>query len=216
MQKAKILESLFPGARHAVLSVTFLEPSRWFARNALAALASTQPRSLDADLDCLIAAAILQERGGSGGREVRANTDCPFFAEIQSIVTKAKLEATGPSCAILVVEDEPATLKITRILLESWGYQVHSAPNGLEALALFQRHKETIRLVLTDIVMPGMSGVQLAERLARLDGDVRIVYMSGYHNEGLKQFGKRPITFLAKPFSPERLARTVREELEKP
>jgi CheY-like chemotaxis protein len=116
--------------------------------------------------------------------------------------------------AILVVEDEPATLKIAKILLESWGYQVLLASSAPEALDTFAQQKDSIRLVLTDVVMPEMNGMQLAEKLVQMDGDVRIVFMSGYLSENLKPVGRWPLTFLPKPFSPERLARTVREALQ--
>jgi CheY-like chemotaxis protein len=216
MRKSKILESLFPGTRHAILSAAYLEPGRWFDQACLAERAGVPPWHLEGELDCLVSAGVLLGRTEGGAREVRANSGCPFFAEIQTIVSKAALEAGSASGAILVVEDEPATLKVARILLESWGYQVLLAGSGAEALDLFQRQKDAIRLVLTDIVMQGMNGMQLAEKLVQLDSDVRIICMSGYHTEGLKQIGGRPITFLPKPFSPERLARSVREELEKP
>jgi CheY-like chemotaxis protein len=214
MRNSKVLEALFPEARHAVLSVAFLEPSRWWDQAMLAERAGLQPWDLECELERLVAAEILVCRGNGSDREVRANAECPFFAEIHSIVAKAAHEAPNHCAAILVVEDEPATLKIARILLESWGYQVLLASSAPEALELFERHKDTIRVVLTDVVMPEMNGVQLAESLVALDGDVRIVFMSGYHGEGLKQVGRWPLTFLSKPFSPERLARTIREAMQ--
>ena len=216
MRKYHILQALFPGARCAILSATFVEPSRWWEQAALADQAGVQIWDLEAELDSLVSAGVLKARANGDAREVRANTECAFFAEIQSIVTKARLEASGGSGVILVVEDEPATLKIAKILLESWGYQVLLASNGSRALEVYERNRETVRLVLTDIMMPDMTGVQLAERLLKADGDLRIIFMSGYHGEGLKQIGRRPVAFLPKPFSPERLARTIREELDRP
>lgn len=216
MRKYKILQALFPGPRCAILSATFLEPGRWWEQSGLAEEAGVETWDVEAELDSLVDVGVLRSRPNGDRREVSANTEFPFFAEIQSIVSKAKLEATGASGAILVVEDEPATLKITRILLESWGYQVLLASSGSRALEIYDRQKEIIRLVLTDVVMPDMTGVQLAEALIGIDSELRIIYMSGYHGEGLKQVGRRPVVFLPKPFSPERLARTIREELERP
>jgi CheY-like chemotaxis protein len=216
MRKYKILQALFPGARCAILSATFVEPSRWWEQAALADQAGVQIWDLEAELDNLVSAGVLKSRANGDAREVCANTEFPFFAEVQSIVTKARLEASAHSGSILVVEDEPATLKIAKILLESWGYQVLLASSGARALEVYERNRDAIRLVLTDIVMPDMTGVQLAEKLLDLDSGLRIVYMSGYHGEGLKQIGRRPVAFLPKPFSPERLARTIREELDRP
>jgi CheY-like chemotaxis protein len=213
MRKAKILETLFPGARCAVLKAAYLEPSRWWDRESLTCRCGINSLEVEAELERLIEAHVLLGRQNGASREVCANTDCPFFAEIQSIIAKTADEAAS-NTAILVVEDEPATLKIARILLESWGYQVLLAADAAEALEQFGRNKQSIRLVLTDVVMPGMNGVQLAERLVQMDGDVRVVFMSGYHSEGLKQIGRWPLAFLPKPFSPERLARTIREALQ--
>ena len=216
MRKYKILQALFPGARCAILTATFVEPSRWWEQAALADQAGVQTWDVEAELDSLVSAGVLKSRANGDAREVSANTEFPFFAEIQSIVTKAKLEAPGHAGSILVVEDEPATLKIAKILLESWGYQVLLASSADRALEMYERNKDVIRLVLTDVVMPDMNGVQLAEKLIDLDSELRIIYMSGYHGEGLKQIGRRPVAFLPKPFSPERLARTIREVLDRP
>jgi two-component SAPR family response regulator len=81
---------------------------------------------------------------------------------------------------------------------------------------MYERHKEGIRLVITDVVMPDMTGVQLAETLIGMDSELRIIFMSGYHGDVVKQLGPHPVAFLPKPFSPERLARTIREQLERP
>jgi DNA-binding NtrC family response regulator len=113
---------------------------------------------------------------------------------------------------IMVVDDEPATLKISRILLESWGYTVLEARNASEALHLFEQDHSNIRLVLTDVVMPGMSGPELGELLQEAKPGLKVLYMSGYPNDELM---RKHLAFLPKPFNPASLARKIREELDK-
>ncbi len=68
-----------------------------------------------------------------------------------------------------MVDDQAATLKVARILLESFGYDVMAAASAQEALILFRQHQQSIRLLLTDVVMPDIAGPQLAERLLRIE-----------------------------------------------
>jgi CheY-like chemotaxis protein len=215
MRKSNILDTLFPGNRHPILSATFIEPHRWWNASEIARQAGVQCWQLDEELTALTACGILRRRERDGVVEVQANGDCVVFREIHSIITKADLQAQQASSTILVVEDEPATLKITQILLESWGYRVLQADGAAQALETYDKNRSSIELVLTDVMMPGMSGVQLAEKLRERNPDVRIIYMSGYHNVGLVHSDDHRVAFLQKPFSPERLARMVEEELER-
>ncbi|HWB95438.1 MAG TPA: response regulator, partial [Bryobacteraceae bacterium] len=121
--------------------------------------------------------------------------------------------ARGERETILVVEDEPATLRISRILLETWGYRVLGAQTAREAAAQFQLHREEIRLLLTDIGLPDGNGLELARRLRQADPALKVVYFSGHppaEFEGIEQ------DFLAKPFNPDGLARKIRETLDQP
>ena len=136
---------------------------------------------------------------------------CPVFAELQSIVIKLTPQTDGQE-TILVVEDQTATAQITRILLESWGYQVLEAHCPDEALALFDSQRGRVNLLLTDIIMPGMSGSQLATELRNRNPELRVVYMSGYAAE---QFSLVDAAFLPKPFNPASLSRMVRKELDR-
>ncbi|HYM13074.1 MAG TPA: PAS domain S-box protein [Bryobacterales bacterium] len=119
---------------------------------------------------------------------------------------------------ILLVEDEPAVRKLTRELLSRQGYTVMEAAGGEEALRRCEESGEGIDLVLTDVILPEMSGWELAERVARLRLGIRVLYMSGYPQDTLgEQSVLRPGTaFIQKPFSGLALARTVREALEAP
>jgi len=208
--KSKGLDALF-GSRHGILFCTHLEPSRWWSSRELAAHCDTVPEKLAGDLARLISAEILRTRGDGDGAEYQANSECVFFAELQAMMSKtATRDAPAGMATILVVDDQAATLKVARILLESFGYEVLAAANGQEAMILFRRHQQQIRLLLTDVVMPDITGPQLAERLLRINPDIRVIYMSGYPAEERRGPG---VTFLAKPFNPAGLSKAVREAL---
>ena len=116
---------------------------------------------------------------------------------------------------ILLVEDEPSVRLLTQHILRTHGYTVHEAEDGFQALDLIRRNTLHIDLLITDLVMPGMNGKELAMRLRGHFGDLKVLYMSGYSDNppvtGAESQG--PTTFLQKPFSPEDLIRLVREIL---
>ena len=124
-----------------------------------------------------------------------------------------KLTARSRDCeTILIVEDQEATAQITRILLESWGYRVLEAHSGAEALDIFARDGDEVQLVLTDVIMPGMTGPQLARELWRKRPNLRVVFMSGYPAD---QLNDATAAFLPKPFNPASLSRMIRKELDR-
>ncbi len=116
---------------------------------------------------------------------------------------------------VLVVEDEDAVRRIVKIVLESAGYRVIAARCGAEGLELAQAHDGPIQLLVTDVVMPEMSGRELAEQVTRIRPDTRVLYMSGYTNDAIMRHGivESGVAFLQKPFSSVALARKVREAL---
>jgi CheY-like chemotaxis protein len=117
---------------------------------------------------------------------------------------------------VLVVEDDAAVLGLTCRALEAEGYTILCASDGTDALRIVERHGGEIHLLLTDVVMPGMSGRELAEQMAARRVGIRILYMSGYPGDAAVHHGAfvRGSAFLQKPFSPDGLTRKVRETLD--
>jgi PAS domain S-box-containing protein len=119
---------------------------------------------------------------------------------------------------VLVLEDEDMLRGIVREMLESAGYRVLDYGSAGEAMHLFERRGEAIHLLLTDVVMPRMSGREIAERLRQLQPNLRVLYMSGYSPQMVDAHGVlEPGTdFIAKPFTVEAILRHVREALDRP
>lgn len=117
---------------------------------------------------------------------------------------------------ILLVEDEEIVRRMTRLTLEASGYRVLEAAVGEEALLLFYQHAKEIDLMLTDVIMPGMSGRVLAERIAMLCPELPVLYMSGYTDDAIVRHGLLgdQLEFIQKPYTPEALLRKVKLVLE--
>jgi CheY-like chemotaxis protein len=210
--ESKVLTALFTRPKRLLLRVLFSEPNRWWTLTELCGCAGVQGPALQRQLDTLRAAGLIREGPSVSVPAFQPDPNCPVFNELQAMVNKLT-GITDKQEMILVVEDQPATAQITRILLESWGYRVLEAHDGREALLLFTAHRDEIRLILTDVIMPGMDGPTLVNELHRTRPDLRAVYMSGY--SGIQPAGERS-AFLAKPFNPAGLARAIRHELERP
>jgi two-component system, cell cycle sensor histidine kinase and response regulator CckA len=116
--------------------------------------------------------------------------------------------------SILVVEDEPALRNVIRRVLESAGYKVRLATSPGEALSFCEEPGVGIDLVLTDVVMPGMSGIQLAERLAKLRPHLKVLFMSGYSEESIERHAIPAHRLLRKPFDRQALTQKVRAALD--
>jgi two-component system cell cycle sensor histidine kinase/response regulator CckA len=116
---------------------------------------------------------------------------------------------------VLLVEDDEGARELARRVLGGLGYTLLEAKDGQEALRLAADYPDTIHLLLTDVVMPGMGGTVLAEQLARSRPDLKTLYMSGYTDNAIAHHGVLDpgIAFLQKPFGPMELARKVRAVL---
>jgi len=124
----------------------------------------------------------------------------------------------GGDETVLVVEDEPVLRELAQLILEECGYRVLLAGNGREALDLWERHKHSINLLFTDMVMPaGVSGVELAKQLLRQNPNLRVVFASGYTVDDIStDFLTRNnnARFLQKPYTRQALTQIVRETLD--
>jgi len=114
---------------------------------------------------------------------------------------------------LLLVEDEPALRSLVVTMLEEQGYLVLQAGNGLDAIAVAERHLGQIDLLLTDVVMPRLSGPELAQQLSVLRPGLEVLFMSGYNDSRLVNRGvaKSNTNLLVKPFTPDQLVRRVAE-----
>jgi CheY-like chemotaxis protein len=116
---------------------------------------------------------------------------------------------------VLLVDDQEALRSLGRRTLERYGYTVIAPASAEEACQLAAGLAASIDLLVTDVVMPGMNGTELAETLRRENPDLKVVFMSGYTNDALSQHtGVDGTRFLQKPFTPVLLARSVRELLD--
>jgi CheY-like chemotaxis protein len=119
---------------------------------------------------------------------------------------------------VLLVEDEELVRVLVRQVLKKNGYTVLEAGNGKKALELYREHKGPLHLVLTDVVMPEMSGREMVVELKRQHSVLKVLYMSGYTDDTIVHHGilEPGTAFIQKPFTPEALAWKVREVLDEP
>jgi two-component system cell cycle sensor histidine kinase/response regulator CckA len=153
------------------------------------------------------------------GRGTTFHIYLPRITSASETMAPAK-EVSAPALGsetVLLVEDEDILRGVISKFLRIFGYTVLEARHGGEALLLCERHPGTIHLLLTDVVMPQMSGRELADRLASLRPEMKIMFMSGYTADEIGNHGGPEFSgpLLSKPFKPKVLARMVRELLDR-
>jgi DNA-binding response OmpR family regulator len=128
---------------------------------------------------------------------------------------RARLRTLRGNETILVVEDQADVRDFAVAVLKAYGYRVMQAPTASEALLVFEHEGDRIDLLLTDVVMPNMSGRQLAERVLKTRPDIKVLFMSGYMENVIVHHGilDEGVALIQKPFSPEELASKVRAVL---
>ncbi len=169
---------------------------------------------------------VVKQSGGSIAvySEVGRGTTFKMYLPRLAPEAEAPRAGTGASPAprgsetVLLVEDEGGVRALARHALEASGYTVREASNGAEALRLSEQHGEPIRLLVTDVVMPGMGGRELHARLAARHPGLKVLFMSGYTDDAVFRHGilEANVPFLQKPFTVDALARKVREALDQP
>jgi signal transduction histidine kinase len=166
---------------------------------------------------------VVTQSGGTISVESRRNQGTTFVMRFPAI--DVPIEAIGPTSpqtrhagteTILLVEDEAGVRQLVQRVLSSKGYEVLEARDVAHATVLASNHSGPIHLLLTDIVMPGLSGPDLAQRIVAQRPDVRVLYMSGFANRLNTQYGalSSGVSILRKPFTPDHLVRTVRDCLD--
>ncbi len=142
----------------------------------------------------------------------------PRFVPAEAVQAGAEAPAEPPRGAetVLLVEDEKSVRLATRLFLEDLGYNLLVAEHPEEALRLASQHAGTIHLLITDVIMPGMSGRDLANRLSTLRPALKLLFISGFTADVIAQRGilDDGVSFLPKPFGRNQLARKVREVLD--
>ena len=136
-------------------------------------------------------------------------------AQMLAVESELKNLPTGNGELILAVDDEASVLSMTKETLETFGYRVITARDGAEAVAVYSAHKDEIRGVLTDMLMPHMDGPATIRVLKKLDPNVRIIAASGlFDADKVKDAtGLDKIAFLMKPYTAENLLKTVHQVL---
>jgi CheY-like chemotaxis protein len=123
----------------------------------------------------------------------------------------------GGTETVLHVEDEDIVRNLCVRILERLGYKVLQARNGAEAIALAQGYGDRIDLLLTDVVMPGMNGAELARQLVLHHPERKVLFTSGYTDDAIVRHGilKEGVSFIGKPYTPSALAKKVRGVLDR-
>ena len=136
---------------------------------------------------------------------------------VQSSAANGHFGATLGTETLLLVEDDDNVREFVTLSLESFGYAVMAVPDGKAAVSLYANRKTPIDLVVTDVVMPDMSGRVLAETLRESSPDLKVLFVSGYTDDAVVRHGilQANVEFLQKPFTPDALARKVREVIDK-
>ena len=166
---------------------------------------------------------VVQQSGGSITVESSEGTGATFRillpaadeAANEAVATESHASLQGRE-TVLVVEDEEAVRTLVRFTLEEQGYHVLTASAGLDALDLIRLYPSQVDLLVTDMIMPGISGRELAEEARKARPGLRVVYMSGYTDDALSRYGLQGTSdqFIQKPFTPLGLVRKIRTVLD--
>ena len=184
---------------------------------------TTKPKGKGTGLGLATVYGIVRQSGGHVEVESAPGSGTTFRVYLPRVVEAADQRVEGAVAApargaetVLVVEDDAHVRLLARKVLEQAGYRVLVAAGGKEALAAAEAHEGPIDLLMTDVVMPEMSGRTLTRRLTQRHPGIKVLYMSGYSDEDIAQHGvfEGGIPFIKKPFTPSLLTQKLREILD--
>jgi CheY-like chemotaxis protein len=185
---------------------------------------TTKPSERGTGLGLSMVYGIVRQSGGDVIVESRPGAGSTFSVYLPRVedVMAAESETTKRLSApfegsetVLLVDDEESLRSLVCRTLQRYGYTVIATGSGHEACQVAAAHGAPIDLLVTDVVMPGMNGPELAEALRRVSPNLKVIFISGYANDTLSQHtGMGGMRFLQKPFAPVALARSVRQLLD--
>jgi two-component system, cell cycle sensor histidine kinase and response regulator CckA len=184
---------------------------------------TTKPAGKGTGLGLSTAFGIIQECRGSIWVHSEPGRGTTFKVFLPAVAGEAVTRVVAPTQAslqgtetVLLVEDEEAVRAVARRILRRRGYRVLEARSPGEAVQLAETDPSPIHLLLSDVVMPHMGGVELARRIGAMRPELKVLWMSGYTDEAVIHHGlvDASVAFIQKPFSPDALAKKVREVLE--
>jgi CheY-like chemotaxis protein len=185
---------------------------------------TTKPAGKGTGLGLSTVYGIVKQSGGyiaidsQPGMGTTVATYLPVAADSQPIHVSApdSSKSLSGTETVLLVEDEPGLRRLMQRTLQQYGYTVLNTNTVADAIACAERHKGRIDLLLSDVVMPGLSGPDLAQRIVRLRPTIKVLYVSGFTSHAALEAGSLSARacFLGKPFTPHVLAATVRQCLD--
>ncbi len=187
---------------------------------------STKPLGQGTGLGLSTVYGIIRQSGGYVGVDTHVGQGTTFsiylprvsgeaVAQVQTVTSAVEtVEDLTGSSRILLVEDEDAVRSFSVRALQNKGYEVHEANSGDNALEMLQRDKPKLDLMVSDVMMPGMDGIELSKHVREIYPGLKIIFMSGYTEDKFKDDMGVDIHFLAKPFTLKQLAEKVKDVLE--
>jgi two-component system, cell cycle sensor histidine kinase and response regulator CckA len=222
---ARHLESELPTGRYARITVTDngMGMSPEVAARAFEPFFTTKVVGRGTGLGLSMVYGIVKQSGGFLGMESTPDQGTSFTVHLPLVdaeITQPIMSPMAPQGrgeTILVVEDEQVVRSLVLRILEAYGYRVYQAPTGIAALEFLSKPGTEVDLVVSDIVMPRMSGRELGAKLKEKFPGLPILYMSGYSGTEIKQQGliEEGAAFIQKPITPDALAIAVRSELDR-